>query len=385
MVTVLKCILALFILTGIAVSIYGGRELLVTASFVKNSAERLRGTFVGYVREEVVSGSSSSSPNDWGRLDSTDSISYMSYPEFEFDAADGQKVRAVGRKHHLLERFTPGQQVEIIVSPQGDHRLADFYSLYSLDLCIFALGLFFILVPFAVWSVVIPSFKTPAGLEMAGRFSAIFREIADSEVGPFRVITILKGTAVFIAVVIVIGLASGLAPFLKQLRLGTGYALIESLEQKRFDDARELILRKKGINTVNKYNQSPLLLALEARRFDLARLLIEAGAKVNIKSKMYMTPLRVAAQAGDLETVRLLLAGGASPEVPEDETPPAVYALLKGHDEIVRLIIESGCDLHRQYISADGSYTIGDMTIVARKPELTDIIRRRGGSFTRAN
>jgi len=307
----------------------------------------------------------------------------MSYPEFEVNL-EGREIRVLGDKQHLLERFKPGQQVEVLVPPLGSPRLADFYSLYCLDLCILALGISFILVPVVIWQGAVPALQTSAGAAIANRFAAIFTQFANEEVGPFRVITILKGVAIFIALAAVAGLAGGLAPYVKQLRLGAGYALIESLEKKRFEEARELIAREKGINTVNEYGQSPLLLALEAGRFDLARLLIEAGAKVNITSKMYMTPLRVAAQAGDLETVRLLLAKGASADVPEDETPPAVYAIMKGHDEIARLIIESGCDLKRRYISGDGTYTIGDITLMARKPELTEIVRRRGGPFTRS-
>lgn len=383
MVIFLKSILALFILAGIAISSHGCREILKTWSFVKNAPQQSTGTFLGYSRHEVESRSSSSSATEWGRQDSTDSISYMSYPEFKVNF-EGREMRVPGNKQHLLERFKPGQQVEVIIPPQGDPRLADFYSLYCLDLCIITVGLCFILVPVFIWNVAVPLPETPAGLEIAGSFGAIFTRLAAEEVGPFRVITILKAAAIFFLLAAVAALAGGLTPYVKQLRLGAGYALIESLEKKRFDEAHNLISRKKGINTVNEYGQSPLLLALEADRFDLARMLIEAGAKVNITSRMYMTPLRVAAQAGDLETVRMLLAKGASPDVPEDETPPAVYAIMKGHDEIARLIIESGCDLQRQYISGDGPYTIGDITVIARKPELTEIVRRRGGSFTRS-
>ena len=385
MVTVLKCILGLFILAGIAISIYGGWELLSTTIFVKNTTERARGTFLGYAREVVVSRSSSPSPTNWGQTDFTDTTSYMSYPEFKFTARDGQTVRVLGKKQHVLERFTPGQKVEIIVSPTGEHRLADFYSLYSLDLCILAFGLCFIMVPAVIWSVVIPSLQTSEGFEAAARFEAMFKYIAETQVGPVRVITILKGCAAFIVLVTAVSLAAGAWPFLQQLRLGPGYDLLEALEQKRFDEARELIARKKGINRKDEYNRSPLLIALEAKQFDVARLLIEAGAEVNVKSRMYMTPLRVAAYEGDLETVRLLLSRGASPDVPEDEAPPAYYALREGHFEIARLILESGCDLKRRYIFRDASYTIGDMTIMANRPELTDIVRRRGGTFTIAN
>lgn len=384
MAVVLKCILGLFILTGIAVSFYGCRELLATWSFVRNAEESSSGAFLGYVRQEVVSRSSSPSSTNWGEQNFTDTTSYMSYPEFEVQDREGRRVRIVGNKQHLIERFRPGQQVRVLVSSRGDYRLADFYSLYSLDLCILALGFCFILVPAIIWNIIVNSLQTPAGSRMAERFGAIFTQFLNEEAGPFRVITILKATAVLVILAVVAALAGAVAPYVKQLRPGGGYALIESLEKKRFDEARELIAREKGINKLNEYNQSPLLLALEANRFDLARLLIEAGADVNIKSRMYMTPLCVAAQAGDLETVRLLLSRGASPDVPEDETPPAVYAIVKGHDDIARLIIESGCDLHKRYMAADGPYTIGDITVTARKPGLTEIVDRRGGSFTRS-
>jgi len=96
-----------------------------------------------------------------------------------------------------------------------------------------------------------------------------------------------------------------------------------------------------------------------------------------------MTPLRVATQSGDLEMVRLLLAKGASPDVPKDESPPVFYAIAKGYDEIARLLIESNCDLKRSYITEIGDLTVGDMTVLAKKPALTDIVRQRSGSFTR--
>jgi hypothetical protein len=382
MVTFLKCFLGLFILFGIGVSIYGGLDLASMAFFARNNTERARGVFLGYAREYVASSSTSSSPNDWSRLDTAETTSFMSYPEFEFETGGGGKVRAVGRKQHIIEWFKPGRQIEVIVSKYGDHEMADFYSLYSWSICVLAVGLCFILIPALIWSVVIPGLKTTAGLEVVSRFNAMFGVIMDTEVGPFRVVTLLKATGAFIVAVTIFGLATELVPYIKHLRLGGGYALIESIEKGSFDEARKLILGKKGINTVNEYGQSPLLLALEAGRFDLAQLLIDAGAKVNVKSKMYMTPLRVAATAGDLETVRMLLARGASADAPDDETPPAIWAMIKGHDEVARLIIESGCDLKRKYIMEDGSYTIGDMTIMARKPALTDAVRRRGGSFT---
>jgi ankyrin repeat protein len=117
-------------------------------------------------------------------------------------------------------------------------------------------------------------------------------------------------------------------------------------------------------------------------QLDLVRLLIEAGADINIKSKMNKTPLQVAAQLGELEMVKLLLSKGASPDALEDELPPVFFALRKKHYEIAHVLIGSKCDLNRLYIHGNDRFTVGDLTVMARQPELTDLVRRRGGSFT---
>jgi hypothetical protein len=382
MATVLKCIFGLFILTGIAISLYGCREILGTMSLVKNATERAKGTFIGYDQEIVESRSSTPSSTQWGQVNFEDTTSIMSYPRFEFVGKDGQKKEVRESKQHVIERFKPGQEVEIIVSPYGDHRLAGFYSLYVRDLCILVMGLCFIFIPLAIWNVAIPLLKTPAGMRMEKFMTDQYSMIASSKIGPITVSTFMKGLAISAAVVALIGLANALTPFVKQMHLGFGWGLMDALQKKNYDEARELILKKKGIHKVNEYDQNPLLLALEAGQFDMARLLIEAGADVNIKSKMNKTPLQVAAQSGELEVVKLLLLKGASPDALEDELPPVFFALWKKHYEIARVLIESKCDLNRLYTHGNDRFTVGDLTVMARKPELTDLVRRRGGSFT---
>jgi hypothetical protein len=382
MAFILKCIFGLFILTGIAIALYGLREVLGTKNFVETSLGRAKATFVGYDQEVIETRSVSPSPTQPGQQDFQDSSTMMSYPQFEYVTKDGEKRQVQESKAHVIEYFKPGQEVEIILSPHWNPRLAGFYSLYVRDLCILGLGLCFILVPLLIWKVAIPSLETPAGMKLAARMAEQYHTILSSKVGPFTVGFLLKGFAAFVGVMIIFWLLVSLEPFLKQMRLGFGLGLIKALEQKRFEEAREMIIKKKGINALNEYNQSPLLLALEAGKPELARLLIEAGADVNIKSKMYMTPLRVATQSGNLEMVRLLLSKGASPDAPEDEFPPAIYALMKGYDEIARVLIEGGTDLSRQYISENRRLTVGDIAMLARKPELVELIRRRGGTFT---
>ena len=274
--------------------------------------------------------------------------------------------------------------MEIILSPYPyrEPRLAGFYSLYVRDLSILTLGCCFIFIPFLIWKVTIPSLESTAGIELAAIIEKIYGTVASTRVGPFTLRFILKGFAGFMILVLLISLIASLAPFVKQLHLGTGWGLIEALEKRRFDDAREMIAKRKGINKTNEYNQSPLLLALEARQPELARMLIEAGADVNIKSKMLMTPLRVATQSGDLDMVKLLLSRSASPDAPEDEVPPFAYALTKGYDDIARVLVEGGTNLHKRYSFGDRMRTIGDMAVLARKQELVELIRQRGGTFT---
>lgn len=384
MVLVIKIILTAFIIFGIAVALYGAWEIIGTLNFVNSSPGRVKAKFVGYYEEIVQTRSSSPSPNWPGQVDFYDSTSIMSYPQFEYVTKDGETRQVQEPKIHVFERFKRGQEVEIILAPHPyqDPRLAGFYSLYFRDLCIFTLGCCFILIPFLIWKVSIPLMESTAGMRLVAKMEEWYRTIASTRIGPITVGGLLKGCAGFIIIVLIISLTASLAPFVKQFHLGMSWGLIEALEKKRFDEARQMIAERKGINKTNEYNQSPLLLALEAKQPELARMLVEAGADVNIKSKMYMTPLRVATQSGDLETVKLLISRGASPDAPEDEFPPLVYALIRGYDDIARVLVEGGTNLHKQYRCEDRMRTVGDIAVRARKPDLVELIRQRGGVFT---
>jgi ankyrin repeat protein len=209
-----------------------------------------------------------------------------------------------------------------------------------------------------------------------------FKQFIDGKIGPVLIRSILVGSGFLFVLLVVGALIGGITPYISQMRFGAGRRLIEALEEKRFDEARLMIEEGKGIDAVNEFNQNALLISLEAGRMDLAVLLIRAGADVNIKSKMLMTPLRVAAEAGSLETVNLLLEKGAWPQHPDDRVPPFLYAMVNGHDEIARLLIEAGTDLHRRYPLQGRTGTVGDFAVLAGKQELVELIRRRGGSFS---
>lgn len=83
MAFILKCIFSVFILTGIAITLYGLWEIFGTITFVRNSPERVKATFIGYDQEVVETRSGSPSPTSPDRYDFQDSSSIMSYPIFE--------------------------------------------------------------------------------------------------------------------------------------------------------------------------------------------------------------------------------------------------------------------------------------------------------------
>jgi hypothetical protein len=115
MAFILKCILGLFILTGVAIALYGLQQVLGTMTFVKNSPERAKATFIGYDREVVETTSTSPSPNWEFQQDFRKSQSIMSYPCFEYQTKDGSNRQVRESKVHLIEHFKPGQEVEIIL------------------------------------------------------------------------------------------------------------------------------------------------------------------------------------------------------------------------------------------------------------------------------
>jgi len=383
---ILKGVLIFFILMGIPIALYGAWEVWGTVSWVKTSPVRGKATFEGYHREVHESSTIPSSPHmSSGGIESSHSEAL--YPEFSYRAEDGSLQRVRESKVHVVERYKPGDEVEILVSPHGIPRLADFYSLYGRDLLILAIGLGFILLPLVIWKGFIPVVETtPEGAAFAAFWNNVISDVGkmirELKIGPIPFSYILYFFGGLMALVFLISIINGLAPFVAQMRLGAGARLIGALEERRFDEAGEMIVAGKGIRATNEYGQNALLLALEAEKPDLARRLIEAGADVNIRSKMNQSPLQIAVRSGDLEMVKLLLVHGALPHAPEDEFPIFFLAVAKGHEEIARALVEAGTDLHRSYRIKDFTVTVGDYAVLAKKPALAEFIRQKGGSFT---
>ncbi|MCA8952327.1 MAG: ankyrin repeat domain-containing protein [Planctomycetes bacterium] len=83
----------------------------------------------------------------------------------------------------------------------------------------------------------------------------------------------------------------------------------------------------------------------ESRRGHVVRIerLVADGADVNCRGKYGYTPLMEAASSGQVEAVRALLARGADATLlAADNAPTPFYACVRGHGEIVELLLDAG-------------------------------------------
>lgn len=381
MVTAIKSALIIFILLGVALAAGGAWEIWNTMGMLTASTGKAKAQFAGYHRER-----SKVAPGVSLRGSGIPSISH--YAEFNFRAKDGSTQTVREEKIHVFEIYKPGQEVDILLFPNFKPRLDGFYSLYVRDLLFLLSGIVLLLIPLSFWKYALP-IVSGAGQHSADVTAAQddiekdFKLFLDQKIGSFSVKSIFVTSVAFMGIMLIAALIVALIPYISPMGFGAGSRLMEAINEERFDEARLMIEKGEGINAVNEFNQNPLLISLEAGRMDLAAMLIEAGADVNIKSKMLMTPLRVAAVAGNLSMVKLLLAKGALPQLPDDRLPPFHYAMVNGHDEIARLLLDAGTDLHKLYPLQSGkTATVGDLAIFADKKDLAYLIRSRGGTFT---
>lgn len=101
-----------------------------------------------------------------------------------------------------------------------------------------------------------------------------------------------------------------------------------------------------NINAVNKRGQTALIRAAEYQREELVTLLLEKGADVEfIGERHARTPLMEAAGVGNNSIIKQLVGKGATVNAKDYEgTTPLHFAVMYGHLETVKLLIELGAD-----------------------------------------
>jgi len=231
---IIKGMLIIFILAGIAGILYASWEIKRTISFVSTSTGKVTGTFVGYHRE--ISKSTSIrpySPANPNMISTTQSYVVATYPEFTYsiDQINEQIVRE--SKVHIFSVYKPGDEVDVLLSSSGSPRMASFYSLYFRDLMILGLGLFALLLALVFWNFALPLFTTPHPVAVYSEetssgadsvlspdtsssvedvFNGILKEAWNFEVGPIKMKHILYGCLGMIVLIIILTFFFGSKP-----------------------------------------------------------------------------------------------------------------------------------------------------------------------------
>ncbi len=94
---------------------------------------------------------------------------------------------------------------------------------------------------------------------------------------------------------------------------------------------------------------SALHLAVQNGHEEVAKLLLKHGAKINVKMSDGATPLMVAAEVGRMGLVDMLVSSGASLTLRGPmKHIPFTMALVSGHLEIARYLLEKGADVNHR-------------------------------------
>lgn len=99
-----------------------------------------------------------------------------------------------------------------------------------------------------------------------------------------------------------------------------------------------------------------LHLAASEGQLEVVKCLVMSGADINARGGVFDgSALNLAASKGYIETVKYLLSHGAEVDVSEPERNPLFAAIYGGHLEVVKLLVDSGIDIHRKYTGSSMS------------------------------
>ena len=226
----LKFMLVVFMLAGIAGILYGVYEVWRTVAFVSASTGRTTGTFLGYHRELHRSTSIRSwSPANPKMPSTTQSHAVATYPEFVYTTSHGDEEVVREEKVHVFSIYKGGEEVDVLLSSSAQPRLAGFYSLYFRDLLILVMGLMALSLALVFWNHALPLVTTPhpttlqegeaspgadggqvqdtTTIEQA--FDGILQEALEFRVGPIKMRHILWGALGMVLLVIILSFFGG--------------------------------------------------------------------------------------------------------------------------------------------------------------------------------
>jgi ankyrin repeat protein len=98
-----------------------------------------------------------------------------------------------------------------------------------------------------------------------------------------------------------------------------------------------------ALNSLNNYDQTPLIVALQGRKTEIAEYLIVSGADVNAKDRAHATPLSYAIAGGFNNIAKMLIDRNADINTPAMwNLRPLAFALEFGNKDIADMLLDKG-------------------------------------------
>ena len=114
-----------------------------------------------------------------------------------------------------------------------------------------------------------------------------------------------------------------------------------------FGTVESLILNGANVNSSNRLQRTPLIMATNYGTFEMVKTLIDHGADVNAENYMQETALMYAAKYGTFEMVKNLVDNGADVNAASNTKWTALMAsAAHGTLEMVKYVIENGADVN---------------------------------------
>uniref|UniRef100_A0A8C1JJS8 Ankyrin repeat and SOCS box containing 14a n=1 Tax=Cyprinus carpio TaxID=7962 RepID=A0A8C1JJS8_CYPCA len=126
-------------------------------------------------------------------------------------------------------------------------------------------------------------------------------------------------------------------------------ALFLAVEKGLLDNACFLLDHGSSPDSLDKEEDSPLVVAIRNNHYDMTKLLLNFSARVNQEGANRRTALHEAARLGLMDFVDLLLKYGAHPDPRSSHgLTPLALAAQAGHLEITRTLLQRGADVESQ-------------------------------------
>jgi hypothetical protein len=337
----------------------GAWKMWSAYNFAK-TAEKTQGTFIGY--HEVLRDPTVSNINRFKRKVKE------TYPIFVYTDAKGQTHHITGKDVIVFQRLKNSDDVDVLVSPDDPEnaRLGAAYYLYGGGGFLSLSGLVVIILLFYGFKAIAFYIGPSAVFDPTGLIGVLqsFGQIK-LPVGDF---VIIGGGFILLAGAMI---GFGTHFILKRQDL----SLIQAMEAGKFNEARMLALKGKGIEGKNADKEPALIVALKANKPEVARAILNHWTSTNVVSSEGASGLSLAAANGDYFTLAIMIKKGA-------ETfgldPSVVHDLIvKGDTETLSVIFSSSFDLDTKYMWLN----YGDHAVMQGKADVVRLIKKHNGPF----